>query len=113
MFVLRDIHIDTHTEIRGTGLVSDMRHLIIHMIGLAHTQFHNGEILVVKVESQCCLILSVVAKLHLSQTHQVGRDGKTPEERDRVLLQLQEALSRCGKQRQVEDDKRHQPQLTS
>jgi hypothetical protein len=93
MLILHDVHIETDTEIRRAGLIGDLRHLIILVISPSYTQLYNGEILVVEVQTKCPLILSVVAQLHLRQSHEVGRNGKASEEGYRVALQLQETLS--------------------
>jgi hypothetical protein len=62
------------------------------MISASNAQLKNRKILVVQVDAKSTLILTIVAHLHLHQSHQIGRHGKASEERHRVALKLQETL---------------------
>ena len=85
MLILQHVLIDTNTEIGGLGIIVNMRH-IVTMVGLAKSNFNDREPLVVKVDTQGTLILSVIRERHQASSHEIERDSKATEHWDRVFL---------------------------
>ena len=95
MLIVHNIHICTNTEVRRVCFITDIRNFILLMISSSIPYFQDWEILVVQIQTECSLILTVVTKLHLRQSYQIERYGKATKQRNRVFLQFQEALCIC------------------
>ena len=74
------VEVHSHTGVGCRGLVF---HSGGHFVGIgsAVAHFHHGEVLVLKVDTQLCLILSVAAQYGLSQTYHVSRHGYASQQR--------------------------------
>ena len=85
MLVFQKIPVYTDLKIGSRGLITQTRHFIV-MVSLTYTGFHDGEPLVVQIDAQGCLILSVVREHQHTGTYKVERHGKATEHRNRVFL---------------------------
>ena len=98
------IYVGTNAEVGCLGLVGDACHFIVLMVSTSVAHLNDREILVAKVQTQGCLILSVVAQQQLGGSYQVGRHGEAVEQGHRVGLYLDLSLRTCWAQRQKADE---------
>ena len=86
MLLLQQVLIDSNTEIGSGCLISDMRYRIVCMTRLAITKFCNREPLIMKIDAQGALVLTIIRQFHHRQACQIKGYGKSAEKRNRVLL---------------------------
>ena len=84
MLVLEQVPVHTDTKVWGTGLVINPGTFVAG-ICLAVTQLEDRVVLILQVDAQRCLILTVVAHHQLHRTDDIYAYCHAPEQRDGIF----------------------------
>ena len=90
-----DVPVHAQAEVGSCGLIGQSCHLVGLVVGMTYSHLEDGEPLVVQIDAQSTLILTIVAEHQLGRPHEVERQGKATEECYRIFLHPEQLLALC------------------
>ena len=108
MLVLQHIEIASDSSVRSAGLDAYSRHSIVFMISITDTKFEYWEILILEIDPQICLILTVITDLPLDCTEEISAYTQSSKERNRVRKHLYLELLSMGLRRSQDESETNQ-----